>query len=69
MQAQHGQKMIGVGLLRNGGEDREIQSLGFGVIASLLGRQALMQQPLQQASPKTNPKSSLAPAPKISEER
>jgi hypothetical protein len=53
VQAQHGKKIVGIGFLRNRRQNREIQSLGFGPIASLLGRQALMQQPLQPASPKT----------------
>jgi hypothetical protein len=52
MQAQHGQQIVGVGLLLNRRQYRQIQPFGFGLIASLLGRQALMQKPLQPASPR-----------------
>jgi len=52
VQTQHRQEIISVGLLWNRRQNRPIQSLGFGLIASLLGRQALMQQPLQPGTPR-----------------
>ena len=43
--------MIGVGFLRRQSKNAEVAALGLGLIASLLGRQALMQQPFQPRLP------------------